>query len=64
MTELNEEQKHSKKYGCNGRCCDCQRIDICPETRVHEFFGTVGAVLILALSPIVIIAAIILMIWW
>lgn len=47
-------------YGCNGKCCDrvidpetgegqyfiCGGIDTCDETRVGEFIGMVGAVLI------------------
>lgn len=64
-------------YGCSGKCCDrvidpetgegqyfiCGGIDTCDETRVGEFIGTVGAVLIIILTPAVLIAGVVALIW-
>lgn len=62
MKELIKEQERSKKYGCNGRCCDCQRIDICPETRTDEFLAELCASIMFVFLPIVAIGAILLLI--
>lgn len=66
MKEFIKEQERSKKYGCNGKCYGppriCQHIDICPESRVGEFIGTVGAMITLVFFPVAVVVAIILMI--
>lgn len=64
-------------YGCDGKCCDrvvdpetgegryfiCGDIDTCYETRVGEFIGTIGATLIIILTPVALIAGVVALIW-
>lgn len=57
------KEERAKKHNCDGNCYGeytgsgwvgiCGRIDICPETRKGEFFGTIVAVVIIAVLPIV-----------
>lgn len=76
-TEEEAVKRRQQMYGCNGKCCDrvidpetgewqyfiCSGIDTCDETRVGEFIGTVGAVLFIALAPIMLIAGVAALIW-
>lgn len=58
-----EEEKLSKKYGCDGRCYTptsmCPRVETCPETRFREFLAVFVLVAGLALMPIAAVVGIV-----
>lgn len=59
------KEERAKKHNCDGNCYGeyigsgwvgiCGRIDTCPETRKSEFLGTIVAVMIITILPIVVV---------
>ena len=72
-TEEEAVKRRQQMYGCDGKCCNtvvdpetgesqcfiCGGIDTCDETRVGEFIGTIGAALVIILTPVVLIAGVV-----
>lgn len=71
-TEEQAIERRKKQYGCDGRCYSriidpetgdgryfiCGGIDTCDETRMGEVIGTIGAVLFIIFTPIILVAGI------
>lgn len=60
---MNKEQERSEKYGCDGCCYTansmCPIVEICPETRLKEFWATIAATLIILSFPIAVVTLIV-----